>query len=1374
MLLGGLLQADSAQAQFCNATVTNGGAITPTGTVQTVIGASGTRTYWTFNTVAGTSYTFQTCGSGGDTYLRLYSTATGGTVLALNDDGCAPQSTVTYVETVSSTRSILLTNYSCNTLGANTTLSYSSAAPWNPCATIPTISACGVSTVSSHTGTGAWSPTVSCGFTTPGQEKLYTFTPSVTGAHALQVTAATGGYVDYFWKLASDGCTSTGWTCIDDLNGAATVNLPSWTAGVPVYILLDPEGTGAMTHTFQINCPAACTTPTSSAATSITTGSALANWTCAGCTGTGPFIVEYGPAATFTTPGSGALAGTNGTVIPGATAPQLISGLASNTQYRYFVRQDCDGGNTTFSPNSAGQTFTTLAATPPNDACSNAITITCASTPVTGSTTLSTVDAEYSDCGAGNEGPQGGVWYKIEGDDNQYTITTCDASFVGYDTRLTVFSGSCGAFTCVTANDDMTPACATGSFRSRVQFNANSGTDYYVFVHGYGTPGATGNFILNITCAPLCLPVPGNDACASATALTVDAAPTAGTNTCAGATVGNPSCESAFATLPDVFYTFTASAAGTNLITFNLYTASNLGYAIYDGCGGTQVSCNPGVTSGTTYTHTGLTAGNPYWVRVWTDDITTGTFDVQVNQPCQPAATRTAVPSCGTGEFFIDVNVTDLGTSTDVDITTDFAGDTEPTGVGLGVAQIGPYPSGTTVVVTLVHDNGGICNLTLAGLTYNCPPANDACASAINVSSYPYTSPVVNNSQATDDVPTTVCSGPFKNVWWRVEGVCGTMTASTCTGSTFDTEMAVFSGDCLTPVEVDCNDDFCGLQSQVTWDSNPGEFYYISVGSYSSSSSTGNIVLTVTATVDDTDGDLIADCDDSCPTTPGEQGDACDDTNPSTVLDVINGSCVCAGVPCTTDLDLIWQPDGVSSITWELRQQGTDFLVQAGGGIYPNTPGYSEATCLPDGCFYLVVTDDAGDGIAGSGGYQLKINSGARIIDNLRDQYGNGGFTSGYTSQIAGGEGFCLPLGEDRLIYSSCDRLDWKTAPCGAEFIVANENPAVTAAWIPNQPNAAQSSNTGYQFWFFDPNGGFSFKRFRSHNVSEGYTWSDANGNPTPWTRAAHCLLNNWVAGNHLQQGVIYNVRVRSRVNGTYAPFGPTCRMMIDNVAAQCPRSQLLDQPNNPYHTCGQTRPLGTSQASLVHAKGVRRMVVNNQGVCVWRNANRYQFRFRIPGEGFELVKTSALNNYWVNTNGLQECKTYEVDVRASFDGGATWCHSSDPWGDVCLLTIDCPQELAGQPLSTGTTAGTLRMYPNPNQGDQLMLSLSAVAEGVNTVSVDLFDVFGKRVAARTIPVQDGFVNTMLELNGELANGLYMVSITAGADSYTERLVIQK
>jgi hypothetical protein len=457
---------------------------------------------------------------------------------------------------------------------------------------------------------------------------------------------------------------------------------------------------------------------------------------------------------------------------------------------------------------------------------------------------------------------------------------------------------------------------------------------------------------------------------------------------------------------------------------------------------------------------------------------------------------------------------------------------------------------------------------------------------------------------------------------------------------------------------------------------------------------------------------------------------------------------------CTTDLDLIWQPDGVSLITWELREQGTNALVQAGGGIYPDVSQYSEATCLPDGCFYLTVMDEGGDGIAG-GGYQLKINSGARLIDNLTDAFGNGGFTSGVYSEIDGLEGFCLPLGSDRLIFTSCDRVDWKTSPCGGEFVVANDNPAVSAQY------GVSNANSGYQMWLYNPNGGYSFKRFQSHSTS--------NGLPASATRACHFQLNSW-SGNQLQEGVLYNVKVRGRIAGNYLPWGPACRLVVNNAAAQCPRTKLMDIPGNQYLSCGQTRPVGTSQASLVHAKPVRRMNAN----CNWVSANRYQFRFRLPAENFELVKNSAVGQYWVNTNGLACSKTYEVDVRASFDGGATWCHSSDPWGDVCLLTIDCPQELAGQPLSTGTTAGTLRMYPNPNQGDQLMLSLSAVAEGVNTVSVDLFDVFGKRVAARTIPVQDGFVNTMLELNGELANGLYMVSITAGADSYTERLVIQK
>ncbi|WKZ64882.1 MAG: lamin tail domain-containing protein [Flavobacteriales bacterium] len=462
------------------------------------------------------------------------------------------------------------------------------------------------------------------------------------------------------------------------------------------------------------------------------------------------------------------------------------------------------------------------------------------------------------------------------------------------------------------------------------------------------------------------------------------------------------------------------------------------------------------------------------------------------------------------------------------------------------------------------------------------------------------------------------------------------------------------------------------------------------------------------------------------------------------------------------DLTLELETDGNGEdLSYELRQDGTNALIYAvEAGTFPDNAIVTSFSCLPDGCYHLRVLDAGGDGIAG-GGYILREGDGAqrRIIDN-RDN-----FSSGAVSAIASNGAFCLPLGDDRLIFTSCDKLDWKTSPCGGEFVVANNNAAVTAQF------GVTNATSGYQMWWYDPNGGYSFRRFQSH--------STANGLPVSATRACHFQLNSW-SGNQLQQGVVYNVKVRGRVAGNYLPWGAACRLKVDNTLAQCPATKLMDIPDNQFLSCGQTRPVGTSQASLVHARPVRRM--NNN--CNWVNANRYQFRFRIASENFVLVKTSATGQYFVNTNGLQPCKTYDVDVRVSFNNGSTWCvvtpnptSVSDPaWGDVCQLTTACDlnQSLAVQPGTAAGEAAELRMYPNPNRGDQLMLSLDRVAEGVETVSVDIYDGFGKRVSARTIAVQDGFLNTVLDLNGSLANGLYMVNITAGTATFTERLVIQK
>jgi hypothetical protein len=66
---------------------------------------------------------------------------------------------------------------------------------------------------------------------------------------------------------------------------------------------------------------------------------------------------------------------------------------------------------------------------------------------------------------------------------------------------------------------------------------------------------------------------------------------------------------------------------------------------------------------------------------------------------------------------------------------------------------------------------------------------------------------------------------------------------------------------------------------------------------------------------------------------------------------------------------------------------------------------------------------------------------------------------------------------------------------------------------------------SGYEFWIFDPNGSYSFRRFRSHHQSDGF-------GPASATRACHMKLNNWAAVSHVPANVLMNVRVRARMNG--------------------------------------------------------------------------------------------------------------------------------------------------------------------------------------------------------------------------------------------------
>ena len=490
--------------------------------------------------------------------------------------------------------------------------------------------------------------------------------------------------------------------------------------------------------------------------------------------------------------------------------------------------------------------------------------------------------------------------------------------------------------------------------------------------------------------------------------------------------------------------------------------------------------------------------------------------------------------------------------------------------------------------------------------------------------------------------------------------------------------------------------------------------------------------------LNDADGDGICGDIDSCPTVFGEVGWACD-AGPGFILGELNSNCECVGIACSQNVTVEIRTDANGSqTTWEIREMNTDLLVCSGGPyIGMNHASLQTTCCLPEGCYDISVFDSAGDGIT-SGGYVLRMaGSNERLIDNSK------GF-GGSVSSMMGTESFCVPIGTDRLIYTSCDKMDWMSN----QFIVASENPAVSALWIPGGANSVQSTNTGYEFWIFDPNGTYSFRRFRNHATSDNFGSVGA-------TRACHMLINNWASSMHIPAGVTMNVRVRSRVNGVNSEWGPACMFKIDPTAAACPTTKLMDIPGNAFLSCGQYRNFASGQ--YVHARPVS-------------GATQYQFRFRQLAEGFEVVRTTSsyFVQLWWSGQVLMMGSQYEVDVRAYKNG--QWC----PWGDICTLNIGtAPTGSQNSMIESGNREAALQLWPNPNRGDQLFISLSSLEEQVTMVSVEILDLSGKRMTGRTIATPEGYLNTVMDLQGEVAAGMYMVNITTGEKVYTRRLVVQ-
>jgi hypothetical protein len=176
--------------------------------------------------------------------------------------------------------------------------------------------------------------------------------------------------------------------------------------------------------------------------------------------------------------------------------------------------------------------------------------------------------------------------------------------------------------------------------------------------------------------------------------------------------------------------------------------------------------------------------------------------------------------------------------------------------------------------------------------------ANDDCANAIAIEEV--TNMFFSTLLATDDGDCT----DGANIWYDYTPTfTGDAIISLC-GSEYDTQLGVFDGAACPPVtNLDCNDDFCDLQSQVSVSVVQGNVYKIEIGGWFGDSGEGYLTIYE---------DVL--CDIPCPPTGTPENEPCGDD--------LNGGCNMATPAYINMMDgdeycgNLWSEFGIRDTDW--------------------------------------------------------------------------------------------------------------------------------------------------------------------------------------------------------------------------------------------------------------------------------------------------------------------------------------------------------------------------------------------------------------------------------------------------------------------------
>jgi hypothetical protein len=421
--------------------------------------------------------------------------------------------------------------------------------------------------------------------------------------------------------------------------------------------------------------------------------------------------------------------------------------------------------------------------------------------------------------------------------------------------------------------------------------------------------------------------------------------------------------------------------------------------------------------------------------------------------------------------------------------------------------------------------------------------------------------------------------------------------------------------------------------------------------------------------------------------------------------------------------------NNANQITWSITD-AFGFTVATGGPYTgQNNQLISATVCLPTTfgtCYSLYLLDSGGDGLcclSGSGYWELRTANNRLLLRDLFNSTPSGSI-SPPNSQPLGHE-FCLPAGPSSILGSECN-------------IFTNQ--LLNKVYTSTVPGALS-----YQFEFSDPDAGYR----RRIAV------------PRPWVQFSEMQTSP------LTPGTVYfcRARVDQGASGfTDDHFGSGCEMGLDvNNVPGC--TQLIDNNTLPTHSCGATKRFGGSDK-------------------IWAvpviGGTQYRFNFTGPIDPDGptnpmpptnttriILRTSYVCPLNWSTYTLVNGGVYAVKVEVFANGvWGGYC------GATCGLNIVNPPAQQGRAIDAGSDAAGITMYPNPVHDGRVQLRIDGLTGEDQAIRVDIYDVYGKRVQATQYRSSGTVFNTVLELDGSVAAGVYLVNITVNGRVTTHRLSV--